>query len=225
MNKGHKDDIERLFEYGIHCSQRILYLGSMGTYENEGEEEAGTDYQMAEYFLKGLICLEQGSDKPIIVYMNNLGGDWYHGMAIYDAIRASPCHITIVAMGYACSMGSIILQAADSRVIAKHCVFMIHDGTESISGATKSVEAWAHQTGKLRVVMYGIYRERMQEKIPGTTLKRVETLCLSDKIYDATEAIEAGFADWILEKTSEIKDYTAVNADQKWKFQKPKRKQ
>jgi len=198
MPKYHKDDIDKYFDYNIFVPKRMLYLGSR-SYNDDGVE-SGTDHEMFEYFLKGLTFLECiGEDKPIVIHMNNLGGDWYHGMAIYNAIRACQCHITIVAYGYAMSMGSIILQAADTRIIAEDCTLMLHDGEESLSGSVKTVEAWARHSKKIRERMYGIYYQRIKAKKKRITIKKVEEMCVHDHILNAQESVNLGLADSIME--------------------------
>ena len=198
MARYNKEEIDRYFDYGIFVKERILSLESLSTDE---DGESGTDYEMFSNFIKGLTFLARLSEDPITVQMNNLGGDWFHGMAIYDAIRACRCHITIIAYGYCCSMGSIIFQAGDHRIIAPDCVLMIHDGTDSIAGPAKTVENWAAYSKVTRQRMYEIYLARIKAKRPKSkwTLKRVEELCVHDRIYPADKAVEIGLADCLLE--------------------------
>ena len=97
---------------------------------------------MAERAIKALHILDSTAptgDKPITVIMNNPGGDEYHGMAIYDAIKSCKNHVTIVVFGMAMSMGSIILQAADKRVMSANSRVMIHYGTWGINDHPKKV--------------------------------------------------------------------------------------
>lgn len=218
MARHYKEDIDRFFDYSCYAPARYLYLGSTNTGDAENEGwESGTDSEMAEYAIKGISYLESVSPRPITIFANNLGGSWEHGMAIYDIIRASRCHITMVALGHACSMGSIIFQAADTRIIARHCTFMIHDGTEELSGHTGNVERWARQIPKLKQRMYEIYRERMRAQTPKITIRAVEKLCILDTIYNAQETVDVGLADWVLEHMDEIKKYSATeDSNDKW---------
>jgi len=88
-----KEDIDRWFDYSYLPSKRIIYVGSLNSEMSSGDGESGTDCQMAEYFIKAITHLNTISYKPIVVHMNNLGGDWFRGMAMYDAIRASKAHV------------------------------------------------------------------------------------------------------------------------------------
>lgn len=193
----YKEDIDRFFDYGILPDKRILYLGSLST---AGDEESGTDHRMCEDFVKGLTFLHKiGKDKPITVYMNNPGGCWYSGMAMFDLMRECPCHITMVAIGQVFSMGSIILQAADTRIITKSCEMMIHDGTDGYNGHPKAMKEWAKSSERALQRMYSIYLDRMKAKKPRLSIKQIEAMCTVDKIFTAEQAVDAGLADWIFE--------------------------
>lgn len=190
MSKIVRESIDRFFDYGIHVETRTVYMGSED-YDMDGLE-TGTDHRMAEKIIKAIHILGTTPDKPIKIIMNNLGGDWYHGMAIYDAIKACPCHVTIEVMGHAMSMGSIILQAADERIIHPNATIMVHDGSDSFSGDAKNFESWAKQSKKLRQKMYKIYAERTKKD-----KKYWEKKCAMDFIMDAEQAVSEGIADSI----------------------------
>lgn len=153
---------EKWFDLNLDTTTRTIYMGSMSS-DFEGNE-SGVDNVMAEYFIKGMHVLEAKSSKPVTVIMNNPGGDWYHGMAIYDAISCSPCEITIKVYGYAMSMGSIILQAADHRVMMPNSRFMIHYGYDGRSGHSKIVYKWADEGKRINHHMENIYLESMLKK-------------------------------------------------------------
>jgi len=187
-----RDDIEKLQDYGIHVPTRTLYLGAEGKSSND--EESGVDFLLAERVIKNIHILESVSKEPISVIMNNVGGDWYHGMAIHDAVKNSSCHITITVYGQAMSMATIILQAADERVMMPNSELMVHDGSEGYEGSPRSFEAWAKQSKKSRKKMYDIYAER--SKMPSSFW---EKKCGSDYFLSAEEAVKLGLADSILE--------------------------
>lgn len=212
-----KEDVDRWFDYSYLPSKRWIYVGSHNAETSSGEGESGTDCQMAEFFTKAIFHCCAISNKPIIIHMNNLGGDWYSGMMMYDAIRASTAHVYGVCWGHAMSMGSIIVQACDSRIVAPHCTFMIHDGFEGLNGTCKSVEAWAKYASKMRKRMYEIYFSRMRSSKPRITMQKIEDLCSHDTIYTAEEAVNQGLADWILETLQDPYRYYATDSQEaKW---------
>jgi len=198
-----REDLDRYFDHNIYPPKRLLYLGSLR--DDEGKE-AGVDYQMFERFLKGLTFLDTVSQKPITIHMNTDGGDWYHGMAIYHAIQACRSHVTIIAWGYACSMGSLILQSADTRMIARDCVFMIHDGSDEMSGAARAFEAWGRECGRVRKAMYRVYLDRMRVEDSSMTMSKVERMCSHDRIYTPEQAVAIGLADQVFDKFRQIED-------------------
>ena len=199
MARYNKEEIDRYFDYGIFVKERILSLESLSSSDEEGE--SGTNHEMFGHFIKGLTFLSRLSEDPIIIQMNNPGGSWFHGMAIYDAIRACRCHITIIAYGHCCSMGSVIFQAGDHRIIAPDCALMIHDGTDEFAGPARSFESWGAYSKVIRHRMYEIYLARIKAKKPKSkwTLKKIEELCSHDRIYTAEQAVDTGLADCLLE--------------------------
>jgi len=120
---------------------------------------------MAEYFIKAMYLLEsKDPEKGVTIIMNNPGGDWYHGMAIYDAIKSSSCFCTIKVFGHAMSMGSVILQAADHRVMMPNSRFMIHYGYNAINNHSKIYEKWSEENKVLLYEMENIYLDSMMAK-------------------------------------------------------------
>ena len=212
-----KEDIDRWFDYSYLSSKRMIHVGSHDAEMTHETGESGTDCQMSEFFIKAITHLNRISSQPIVVHMNNLGGDWYHGMSMYDAIRASTAHVYGICWGHAMSMGSIIIQACDSRIVAPHCTFMIHDGFEGLTGTCKSVEAWANYAKKTRKRMYEIYFSRMKPAKSRITMKKIEELCSHDTIYTAEEAVNQGLADWVLETMKDPYEYYATDTQNaKW---------
>ncbi len=212
-----KGDVDRWFDYSYLPSKRMIYIGSHDAEMESGEGESGTDCQMSEFFIKAITHLNRISNQPIVIHMNNLGGSWEHGMCIYDATRASTAHVYGICWGHAMSMGSIIIQACDSRIAAPHCTFMIHDGTESLTGTCKAVEAWAKYAKHLRLRMYKIYFSRMKPAKKRITIEKIEQLCSHDTIYTAKEAVDQGLADWVLETLEDPYEYYATdNPNDKW---------
>lgn len=198
MSKIYKDEIDRLFDYDIYVPTRTIVMRS---HLVDDEGESGTDAEMAQRVIKGLHILDSASpagDKPITVIMNNPGGDEYHGMAIYDAIKGCKNHVTIIVYGHAMSMGSIILQAADKRVMAPNSKMMVHYGTWGISDHPQNVYRWAEEGKKFDTLMENIYLTKIKEKHPEFTLKKVQEMCKFDTFLTASEAVALGLADEVL---------------------------
>ena len=89
-----RESIDNYFEYVIHIPTRTIYVGSTSS----DNDDTGTDFRMAEYAIKALHLLDQTTGQ-INVVLNNLGGDCYHGLAIYDAIKACQNEVSILGTG------------------------------------------------------------------------------------------------------------------------------
>lgn len=200
MSRINKDHIDKFFDYGLDLDNRTVYLNS---FEIIDERESGVDANMAERFIKAIHLLETAApngDKPIRVIMSNPGGSEVHGMAIYDAIRSCKNHVTVTVYGDACSMGCIILQAADERILMPHAIVMFHMGYESHGdNHPEIVRKWVKFNEKYAVALDAILMERIREKHPRFKGKTFKEMNLFDTILTAQEAVELGLADKVFE--------------------------
>lgn len=159
-----KDHIDKFYDYDIEVDSRLLYMGSV---YSDDDGESGVDTLMAERVIKGLTLLESAApdgSKPITIIMNNPGGDWYHGMAIYDAIKTCANEVTIKTFGHGMSMGAVILQAADERLVAPNAKIMIHYGTMGADNHAKIFYRWAAENQRADYAMENIFLEGMIDK-------------------------------------------------------------
>lgn len=197
MKKTINDDIEKFHDYSIHLPTRTLYMGSEHISESSFDE-SGTDASMAERLVKNIHILDTINQEPIVIIMNNIGGDPYHGLAIYDAIKAAKSEIIIKVFGHAMSMGSIILQAADERQMAENSRQMIHYGSLTIDGHSKTVDKQAKEEDKINRWMENMYLERIHEINPDFKLKKLQRMCDHDTFLTAKESVLLGLADKII---------------------------
>jgi ATP-dependent Clp endopeptidase proteolytic subunit ClpP len=189
-----KESIDRFFDYDFHVETRTIYIG-------DGEDNQ-IGPLMAGRVIKALVLCNMTPDKPVRIILNTSGGSVFDGYAIFDAISASPCHVTIEVMGSAMSMGSIILQAADERIIHPNVVFMIHDGHESHEGINvRDFERWAEYSKKIdRPRMYQILAEKS-----GKPAHYWEKKSVNDYILTAEQVVEEGLADRVYGEEEEKK--------------------
>lgn len=190
MAKVNRDDIDKLFEYGIYIpSKTLITVGD-------------TDEQVAANIMKGLHILDRiNPDMPITLELNNTGGDEHHGMAIYDSIRACKSEVIIIGKGNIHSMGSVIFQAGDERIIAPNAKQLIHYGTPVMADPdlhAKSQWAWTEECKKFSQTMESIYLERIRVKHPDFKLKKLQEMLNFDTILNAQESVNFGLADKIL---------------------------
>ena len=195
-----RDDVDKFYDYGINIPTRTLYMGSVASDWDSAEQ--GVDFAMAERMVKGLHLLDAAAvagDKPITILMNNPGGDEYHGLAIFDAIKSCHNEVNIIVYGMAMSMCSIIFQAADERIMAPNSRMMIHYGTWGIEDHPKIVYKRAEEGKKWDKWMVDMYLEKIREKHPKFTRKKVDDLCNFDSFFTAQESVDIGLADRVLD--------------------------
>lgn len=204
MAKQIRDDIEKFHDYNIYLPKRTIYIGSE---ENNIEHgESGTDGGMAARAIKNLHVLESVNQEPIYIIMNNIGGDVNHGLAIYDAVKACKSHVTITAIGHAMSMGSIILQAADERIMTENAMQMIHYGTLGVSGHALTAYKVTEENKRVDKWMESMYMEKIKQKLPNYKLGELKKLLDHDTFLTATQSLKLGLADTILGQSKELKN-------------------
>lgn len=198
MRKHIRDDLDRFHDYGIYLPTRTIFMGSEEHHIEHGE--SGTDGAMVERTVKNLHILDSVEDSPINIIMNNIGGDEYSCFAIIDAIKQCRSHVAITALGHAMSAGSLILQAADERIMGPLAVQMIHYGTWGCNDHSKTFQKWAREGKRIDTWMEEYYLQRIQEKNPKFQLRRLKDMLDHDTFLTANESLELGLCDRIQEQ-------------------------
>ena len=194
------DNIENFHKFGIYVPTRTIKLEAEMNFDDGGE--LGVGFSMSSKFLKNLTILESLNSDPITVIFETFGGCEYHGFSVYDAIKASPCHIIIRCCGAIMSMGTIILQAGDERVLRPHTSMMFHDGIGFAGGnhyETRNMAEFESKVGlKGDKIIYDKINEKRVKDNKALMAKRTfEEMCLKSKWMFAEEAVDMGLADRI----------------------------
>lgn len=199
--------------HGVDIQNRLIYFGSSS--QSSDGEDTGIDAVTSERIYKNLRALESLGDGPITIVLNSIGGSWYHGMAIYDTIKACKCHCTIIVYGQAMSMGSVILQAADRRVMMPNSRFMMHYGKYSMKDDhTKIVERFSREIGTMNREMEAIYVSSVLRKISEVGVKPVqEALTRIFKNHVSPDARPVKLAGRSLEKSVTATIVELINFD------------
>lgn len=201
--------LEALQTYGIDIKKRHIWISGTNIQLSSADEagyEPGVEYMMANRVIKNLhLLLMQSATEPVVIHLHTCGGLWEEGMAIYDAIKSMPYHVTIVNHIHARSMSSIILQAADHRVMMPHSCFMFHRGTMAAAAEATtfySIADWYRNTDE---TMVGIYVDKVKKskKFESWTEKKITDMIRremdkrGDVFLTAKETVNWGFADTI----------------------------
>jgi ATP-dependent protease ClpP protease subunit len=206
------DLLDILHAYSLDIKHREIYLVGEPDVSDD-TAEPGVEHLMASRFIKNLRFLSVSSKEPILVHMKTCGGYWEEGMAVYDAIRACPCHTTLVSYTHARSMSSIILQAADCRVLMPNSYFMYHHGDYQVSGDWTKVISnvdWDRRTEKIMLDIYaeklnkkGVMKKKGPSKIKAALVKNMQRKI--DVFLTAQEAVDWGFADQVFRSWDNLK--------------------
>ena len=198
-----RDLISEIHMYGIDVKNREIYINEF----DDSGEKAGVDHRMLQTFYKNINFLKNQSKEPITIHMQTVGGCWYSGMGIYDAIKNCKCRTTFIAYGQLCSMGTVIIQAARRRFITPNSIFMCHFGSTDLSGdylssqnysavdkinADKMITIYAEQCCKFGE--FFLEREYNLSKTKSFIKRKMKD---GDWYMNAEEAVYYGFVDGI----------------------------
>jgi ATP-dependent protease ClpP protease subunit len=130
--------LEHLHSLSVFVDKREIFLHS---YIHESEDDPGIDFRSALQVIKNLRFLDSVNHNPILIHLISTGGSVDDGMAIYDAIKNTQSRVIILVHGYAQSMGVLILQAADYRVMMPNAFLMVHGTAVNVSDNVTAVES------------------------------------------------------------------------------------
>ena len=137
--------------------------------------------------------------EEITFYINTPGGSITAGMAVYDTMQMVTSPITVVVTGMAASMGSILLCGAKKgrRLLYPHSRVLIHQPLISgrFIGPATDINIQAQEMEKLREELNQILADAS-----GQPLERITQDTDRDFYLNATEALEYGLADEIVDK-------------------------
>jgi ATP-dependent protease ClpP protease subunit len=205
-NNSKEQEIElyNIHNYNINLKNREIYLHSC----LDSSEEGGVDFRSAIMFEKNVRYLNSVSIEPIIVHMHLPGGVWGDCMGIYDTIKCSKSKIIIVAYGSVESASSVILQAADLRILLPNTNVLIHYGSISVDNEHKAALSWVQWSDKESDKMVDIFTDKFVESSLAKQknwkkliakkhiISQLANKC--DWILNAQEAVNYNFADGVL---------------------------
>ena len=134
---------------------------------------------------------------PITVIFNSPGGSVLDGLALFDylrRLRSTGHHVTTIALGRAASMGAVLLQAGDRRVVGANAFLLIHEVSNSSAGKMSELEDGVEFTRRLQKRLQTILAERSNLTEAQISRRWVR----KEWWLDAEEALTLGFADAVL---------------------------
>ncbi len=126
----------------------------------------------------------------ITVHLNSPGGDVFDGIAIMNALRDHPAHVTVKVDALAASIASVIAQAGNTVVMGRNSMMMIHNASGYAGGEAADLRKMADLLDSTTANIASIYAERAGGKaLDWLNIMAAETW------YSADEAVAAGLAD------------------------------
>ncbi len=135
-------------------------------------------------------------EAPITIHINSEIGSFTAAMVIIDTIKLIKTPVHTVAMGLASSAGALIFSAGDQRMLYPNTQLMVHPPEMnsafkgSIAGGRKS----PNHIKRLSNFVAETYAQNCKQ-----TVENVMTHFNENRWLNATEAIEFGIADGIVE--------------------------
>jgi len=168
--------------------ERIIFLGTQ------------VDQTSANMVCAQLLLLEsEDPDRDINLYINSPGGSVTDGLAIYDTMQYVRCDVSTICLGLAASMGQFLLCAGQpgKRYALPHSRILMHQPSGQMQGQAADIAIQAEQI---------IYLKRMMaERIAfhtGQPLERIEADSDRDRWFTADEALDYGFIDRVIDRST-----------------------
>lgn len=181
-------------------------LDSFCTLTATTAKEAKPSGTSADIYLYGVIggnkvnahmvqqAISKAGDIDVLnVHLNTFGGTFADGLAIYNTLKNQSAYVVVKVMGYALSMGSVIMLAADDVQCAENGLIMIHRAQGLTFGDVDDHFKAIEVLDKHEAVMNPVYLEKM-----GITETKLNELLSAETWYTAREAKEAGLVDTII---------------------------
>ena len=170
--------------------ERIVWLGSEVRDDNANAICA-----------KMLLLAAEDPEKDIYLYINSPGGSITAGMATYDTMQYIQPDVVTVGMGMAASMGQFLLSsgAKGKRFATPHTRVLMHQPLGGLGGTASEI--------KIQADLILSMKRTLAELIAEQTGKSVEQITADsdrDKWFTATEALEYGFIDQIVNRAGDV---------------------
>lgn len=151
----------------------------------------------AKHAIERMMYLDATGNEEIQFYISSPGGYVTSGFAIYDTMLSLNSPVSTICTGLAASMASILLSAGAKgrRFVQPHAKVMIHQPSGGAQGQASNIEIQAAEILKIKEQSARILAENC-----GQTYERVIKDFNRDYWMDASESVEYGIVDEILQK-------------------------
>ena len=155
------------------------------------------DTTLSNSVVAQLLYLDSINNEEISLYINSPGGSVADGFAIYDTMNLIKSDVSTIGMGMCASMAAFLLSSGTKgkRYILPNCEVMIHQPLGGASGQATEIKIAAEHILKTKEKLNRILSINTNKK-----LSEIERDTDRDNYMTATESLEYGIVDKILEK-------------------------
>jgi ATP-dependent Clp protease protease subunit len=156
------------------------------------------DDNVANLIIAQLLFLQaEGPGKDISLYINSPGGSVTAGLAIYDAMQTVSSPVATYCIGQCASMGAVLLAAGapGKRFALPHSRIMLHQPWGGAQGTAADLEIQSREILRLRSILNNILAAHT-----GRDLKKIERDTNRDFFMSASEALEYGVVDQVVQR-------------------------
>jgi len=182
-----KENIECFHQHGVFIPTKTIRL------------TGDVDEDMFDTALCNLHSLDSTHGEITIKLMSD-GGSLSIARGIFDLVHNCKNKVTIITYGEVSSAATIILQAADNRIMTTNSKLMLHVGAEGIPmDHPRNVEKLFEQHRIDEKWLEDKYLDRIKEKKKRFTRQKLKEMLQWDRYIFPKEALEYGLIDGINE--------------------------
>ncbi len=154
--------------------------------------------------MAGMRAASRSDEKQLNVYINSGGGSVGAGLAMMEMMhrvkRDFGIRIRTVITGYAYSMGAILVQAGDCRVMGKFLTLMLHSGSWMLAGEDARVfEDYKKLSDHYKALVGGLFADRTGSHDARWWIRYIYSG--HDRFLTAQECLKLGLVDVVTGET------------------------
>ena len=157
--------------------------------------------ELAESVTAQLLYLEaEDKDKPITMIVSGPGGSVTDGLSVIDTMNMVSCPICTIVSGEVASMDAMIALSGTKgmRKMMPHARYMLHSVSSGVKSTFHDMKITLEEVGRLQSMLMNMIADAS-----GKDLAQVEKDCERDFWMSATEAMDYGLVDALVESHKE----------------------
>ena len=157
--------------------------------------------ELAESIVAQLLYLEaEDKDKPVTMIVSGPGGSVTDGLSVIDTMNMISCPVSTIVSGEVASMDAMIALSGTKgmRKMMPHARYMLHSVSSGVKSTFHDMKITLEEVGRLQSMLMNMIADAS-----GKDLAQVEKDCERDFWMSATEAMDYGLVDALVESHKE----------------------